>query len=166
MSNDVSPEVLEYLSSGIKAEIAAYVFYKKSADKLDRDEIKDALRGFANEERKHFLSLEKIYDKHVRSEKWVTYRDTLKQDGLPEIDEQIGDKHVARLARMAAAKTNLDVLNIALELEQEAFKLYSEAKTKSADLEVKELFEFLSKFEQGHVQFVQELIAKETGEKT
>jgi rubrerythrin len=164
MADELSTEALDYLSSGIKSEIAAYVFYKKFAAKTDSDQLRNTMERFADEERKHFLSLERHYDRYVRSEKWVTYRDTLAKDGLPDIDETIGDKHVRRLGEMERADTNLDVLKIALAFEEEARDLYREAATKSTAQDVKETFEFLAKFEEGHVRFVSELIAAETSE--
>lgn len=163
MKDGISAEALDYLSSGIKAEIAAYVFYKMSAAKIDRAELSQTLLKFANEERKHFLSLEKQYDHYVRSEKWVTYRDILAKDEMPDIDEKIGEKHVKRIDKMQAAETNLDVLKLALELEQEAHQLYTEAAGKSEQADVKKTFEFLAQFELGHVKYVEELIAAETG---
>lgn len=163
MSEELSPEALDYLSAGIKSEIAAYVFYKKFAAKTNSEKLRDTMLSFANEERKHFLSLEQRYDHYVRSEKWVTYRDILGRDGLPDIDETIGEKHVKRIAEMEAATSNIDVLKIALAFEEEARDLYTEAAAKSTAADVKETFEFLAKFEAGHVKFVGELIAAESG---
>ena len=162
MTDQLSPEALDYLSAGIKAEIAAYVFYKKFAVKAASEKLRDTMLNFANEERKHFLSLEQHYDHYVRSEKWVTYRDLLSRDGLPDIDEAIGEKHIRRLVEMEASQSNLDGLKIALEFEEEARDLYTEAAAKSTAADVKQTFEFLAKFEAGHVKFVNELIAAET----
>ncbi len=161
--DELSTEALDYISLGIKAEIAAYVFYKSAAEKMTREALKNRLLEFADQERGHFLSLEKLYDHYVRSEKWVTYRDLLSKDGIPDIDETIGEKHVQRLARMNAASTTLDILNIALESEKEARQLYLDGAGKANQDDVKKTFEFLANFELGHVKWVEELIAAETG---
>lgn len=163
MVEEISPEVLDYLSLGIKAEIAAYVFYKNSSEKMSKEPLKKRLIEFADQERGHFLALEKLYDRYVRSEKWVTYRDILSKNGIPDIDETIGEKHVARFSRMQAATQTLDILQIALEFEKEAEKLYSEAARKTDKADVRQTFEFLANFEMGHVKWVEELIAAETG---
>lgn len=163
MPEELSTEALDYLSLGIKAEIAAYVFYKNSAKKMDNEGLNKKLLEFADQERKHFLSLEKLYDRYVRSEKWVTYRDILSKDGTPEIDERIGDKHVRRIDQMEKATTTLEILNIALEFEKEARDLYTAGAAKTEKEDVKKTFEFLAGFEQGHVKWVEELIAAETG---
>jgi rubrerythrin len=160
--DELSTEALDYLSLGIKSEIAAYVFYKSSAKKMEREALKKRLLEFADQERGHFLSLEKLYDRYVRSEKWVTYRDLLSKDGIPDIDETIGEKHVRRIAQMNAATSALDILNIALEFEKEARQLYVDGAGKANQEDVKKTFEFLANFELGHVKWVEELIAAET----
>ena len=162
MSDQISSEALDYLSAGIKSEIAAYVFYKKFAAKANNEKLSETMLRFAEEERKHFLYLEERYDRYVRSEKWVTYRDALNREGLPDIDETIGEKHMRRLAEMDQAQSNLDVLKIALSLEEDARDLYSEAAEKATEDEIKKTFEFLTKFEVGHVKYVRELIAAES----
>ncbi len=156
----ISAQALNYLTAGIQAEIAAYVFYKIGASKVDDADIKNTMLHFATEERKHFLTLEHQYDQHVRSEKWVTYRDILNRDGLPEIDESMGDKHVQRIAEVKAAKGKNDILAIALQLEKEAYELYSEAAKVSVEPDVKKTFEYLSQFEMGHIRNVESMMAQ------
>ena len=103
MAESISAEALNYLTMGIQAEISAYVFYKIGATKISEERQKQTLLHFAGEERKHFLTLERHYDQYVRSEKWVTYRDTMNREELPVIDESMGDKHVKRIDRVQKA---------------------------------------------------------------
>ena len=161
MAEKISADALNYLTSGIQAEIAAYVFYKESLKIVTDPDLKIKIAEFAEQERKHFLALEKHYDRYVRSEKWVTYRDTLNRGDLPEIDESMGAKHVKRIEQVKAAKTTLDVLQIALNLEKEASELYKEAAGKATIADVKETFEFLMQFELGHVRIVEQWITQE-----
>ena len=159
MTEKISAEALTYLTSGIQAEISAYVFYKIGIDKVTDAKIKETLGVFANEERKHFLALEKQYDQYVRSEKWVTYRDILNKDGLPTIDESMGEKHIKRIDQVKKATSMVEILEIALELEKEAYALYSEAAKKSTEADVKKTFEYLTHFELGHIHNVEGMIA-------
>lgn len=154
----ISSEALNYLTAGIQAEIAAYVFYKIGADKISDQSVKDTMLHFAGEERKHFLTLEHQYDQHVRSEKWVTYRDIMSRDGLPEIDESMGEKHVHRIAAVKAAKSKNEILEIALQLEKEAYELYSQAAKISTTDDVRKTFEYLSQFEMGHIKNVESMM--------
>lgn len=160
MANEISAEALNYLTGGIQAEIAAYVFYKIGLEKISDKKIKDTMAHFAGEERKHFLTLERHYDQYVRSEKWVTYRDIMNREGLPEIDESMGEKHQRRIERVKSSSTLKDILSLALELEKEAHAFYSEAVKKTTTEDVKKTFEFLVQFELNHVRAVEEMIAK------
>lgn len=159
----LSTEALDYLSRGIKSEIAAYIFYKTSAEHFEDEQMVKTMLHFADEERKHFLTLEHQYDQHVRSEKWVTYRDIMNQDGLPEIDEEMGESHVKRLERARNAKETMEILGIALELEQDAHKLYKEASEKADDADVRKTFEYLAQFELGHIRNVEQMIQEQKG---
>jgi rubrerythrin len=155
----VSPEALGYLTAGIQAEIAAYVFYRLGAERVNEQGVKTTMLHFAGEERKHFLTLEHQYDLHVRSEKWVTYRDVMSRDELPIIDESMGDKHVQRIAQVKAAKSKSEILAIALQLEKEAYELYTAAAKVASEPEVRKTFEYLSQFEMGHIKNVEGMIA-------
>lgn len=159
MAEQISAEALNYLTMGIQAEIAAYVFYKIGATKVDDAEVKETLVHFAGEERKHFLTLERHYDQHVRSEKWITYRDAMNREELPLIDESMGEKHVRRIDLVQKASSMMEILQIALELEKEAYALYSEAVKTAAASDVKATFEYLVSFEAGHVRNVESMIA-------
>ena len=160
MANEISAEALNYLTGGIQAEIAAYVFYKIGLEKISDKTIKDTMAHFAGEERKHFLTLERHYDQYVRSEKWVTYRDIMNREGLPEIDESMGEKHQRRIERVRSTSILKDILNLALELEKEAYAFYLEAAKETSADDVKKTFEFLTQFELNHVRAVEEMIAK------
>ena len=155
----ISPEALGFLTAGIQAEIAAYVFYRLGAEKISDQGVKTTMLHFAGEERKHFLTLEHQYDLHVRSEKWVTYRDIMNRDELPLIDESMGDKHVQRIAQVRAAKSKSEILDIALQLEKEAYELYSKAAKVSKEEDVRKTFEYLSQFEMGHIKNVEGMMA-------
>jgi rubrerythrin len=159
MAESISAEALNYLTMGIQAEISAYVFYKIGATKIGDSKARETMLYFAGEERKHFLTLERHYDQYVRSEKWVTYRDTMNREELPPIDESIGEKHVKRIDQVQKANNMMEILQIALELENEAYALYSEAAKTTAASDIKDTFVYLTNFEMGHVRTVEGMIA-------
>jgi rubrerythrin len=159
MAESISAAALNYLAMGIQAEISAYVFYRIGATKTSDSKAREAMLHFAGEERKHFLTLERHHDQYVRSEKWVTYRDTMNREELPLIDESMGEKHVKRIDQVQKADSLMEILQIALELEKEAYALYSEAANTTAASDVKDTFEYLTTFEMGHVRNVEGMIA-------
>ena len=147
-------ESLDALTRGINAELAAYVFYKRAMIKIANVELSSLLGTLANEEKDHYWTLEAEYDSLVRSEKWVTYNDIMRQTGLPEIPEDMAQTHKARLEKLDKTKDPHQILGIAIELEEEARDFYKSQVEKVKDPVATEVYAFLAKFEQGHVNIL------------
>lgn len=156
----VHPDILAALTAGIQAEVAAYVFYQEAHKHFDQPELKEIMERLANEERNHFHHLERQYDSLVRSEKWISTADVLKQDGLPEIDEDMAQRHKDMIDKIKAAKDQRAILQIALDFEIEARDLYTSASIQADSREAKDTFDALTKFEDAHVKIIGDLIAK------
>ncbi|MHB8782206.1 MAG: ferritin family protein [Desulfobacteria bacterium] len=155
----LSEDALKFLNLGINSEIAAYVFYKQAARIVRDTGLRDTLLKLAGDEKGHFLSLEDIYDRNVRSEMWGPYKDILGKEGLPDIDELVQETHKELLARIRGVATKREVLEMALMLEKEAFTLFSEASAKMKNPELKKVFDFLAGFERNHVQMIDKELA-------
>ncbi len=154
-----SEDALTFLNLGIESEIAAYLFYKKAGKLVHDKGLQDTLLSLAGDEKNHFLSLEDLYDRNVRSEMWAPYKDILGKEGLPDIDELVQETHKELLSRIGKLSSKKDVLEMALMLEKEAFDLFSAGFAKTQDAEVKKMFEFLMGFEKGHVQWIEKELA-------
>ena len=154
-----SDEALKFINLGINSEIAAYVFYKHAGTIVKEKGLQDTLHKLANDEKGHFLSLEDIYDRNVRSEMWAPYKDILSREGLPDIDELVQDTHKELLSRIRGITTKREVLEMALLLEKEAFTLFSDGAAKMKDPELKKVFDFLVGFERVHVLLIEKELA-------
>jgi rubrerythrin len=154
-----SDEALKFINLGINSEIAAYVFYKHAGTIVKEKGLQDTLHKLANDEKGHFLSLEDIYDRNVRSEMWAPYKDILSREGLPDIDELVQDTHKELLSRIRGVSTKREVLEMALMLEKEAFTLFSDGAAKMKDPELKKVFDFLTGFERTHVLLIEKELA-------
>lgn len=155
----LSEDALKFLNLGIESEIAAYIFYKQAGRIVQDTGLRETLLKLAGDEKGHFLSLEDIYDRNVRSEMWAPYKDILGREGLPEIDELVQGTHKELLARIRGVATKREVLEMALTLEKEAFTLFSEASAKMKNPELKKVFDFLTGFERNHVQLIEKELA-------
>jgi rubrerythrin len=155
----LSADALKFLNLGIESEIAAYIFYKKAGRIVQDTGLQETLLKLAGDEKGHFLSLEDIYDRNVRSEMWAPYKDILGKEGLPDIDEFVQETHKELLARIRGVSTKREVLEMALSLEKEAFTLFSDASAKMRDPELKKVFDFLSGFERNHVVLIEKELA-------
>ena len=156
----VNPEILTALSAGIKAEVAAYVFYTTAMKKLEAAEFKSVMERLALEEKKHFHILERQHDSLMRSEKWISTADVLKEEGLPEIGEDMMAFHKELVGEIESADTIRKVLDIAYRLEEDAYNVYKRELDRSESDEAQEIFSQLARFEQGHMAVVKDLMAK------
>lgn len=156
----VHPDTLAALSTGIQAEVASYVFYRDASRKAFAAEHKEILEKLALEEKDHFHILERQYDSLVRSEKWISTADILKQEGLPEITEDMSHEHQDLIDEVAQADSMETILDIAYRLEEEAHLLFSGAMEQVQSEEGKKIFDKLAKFEQGHMVLIDEMRKK------
>ena len=155
----LSDDALKFLNLGIESEIAAYIFYKRAGLIVQDAGLRETLLKLAGDEKGHFLSLEDLYDRNVRSEMWAPYKDILGKEGLPDIDELVQDTHKELLARIRGVATKREVLEMALVLEKEACTLFSDASAKTTDPELKKVFDFLTGFERNHVVLIEKELA-------
>ncbi len=154
----VNPKVLDTLNWGISTEIKSYVFYIEAAKRAPDDATRTALNKLAAEEKEHYQVLERQHHALIKSEQWVTYNDILRQEGLPEISEDMSERHQELIQKVKDAESHRVILDMALELEQEAFKVFSAASERAEDEEEKKTFDFLARFEMGHVKIIQGMI--------
>lgn len=154
----VNPMVLDALNWGISAEIKSYVFYKEAAAKAERVQLQQTLNRLAAEEKEHYQVLERQHRSLITSEQWVSYNDILGQSGLPEIDETMAERHRELIDTVRTAPDMKTVLKIALDLENEANRMFAKAAREADDPEQKKNFEFLAKFELGHAKLIQGLL--------
>ena len=155
-----SRQTLEALTAGIKSEVAAYVFYIEAAKKQASAQIKDVLHKLALEEKGHFHVLERQYDSLVRSERWISTADILKQPGLPAIPEDMTSQHSVLVEEVRKAVSIHDVLTIAYRLEEEAYELFAGEAERADAPEAKAIFDKLSRFEETHMILIKELLRK------
>jgi rubrerythrin len=150
----VHPETLTALNAGIQSEVAAYVFYIEAAKKSEAAQFKEILEKLAGEEKTHFQVLERQHHSLIRSEKWISTADILKSQGLPEIGEEMSSQHRDLVAEVKKAATAHDILQIAYRLEEEAYDLFHREAGRAKTPEAMKMFEELSKFEQGHMSLI------------
>ncbi len=154
----VHPDILAALTAGIQSEVAAYVFYIEASKKIEEDRLREALHQLAGEEKRHFQILERQYDSLVRSEKWISTADILKQEGLPDISEDMTAEHKDLIASASKMKTDREILEMALRLEEDARDMFQDAADRSYSDEAIGTFRQLAGFEQSHAEYINSLI--------
>jgi len=156
----VNQETLQALTAGISAEVASYVFYLEASKKPEAVEFKDILENLALEEKKHFQILERQHNSLIRSEQWISLADILKEQGLPEINEEMAEVHKNLIDQVRNADSAKAVLDIAYRLEEEAYDLFSGQMEKTSSDEGKKMFRELARFEAGHMKMIDQMRQK------
>lgn len=159
---EATQKSLDALSFGINAELAAYVFYKRACEIVKHKELSELLSRLAAEEKSHYWTLETEYDSLVRSEKWVTYNDIMRKQGFPDMPEEMAESHKQRIDKLENTTEPKEILAIAIKLEEEARDFYKDQIGKVADPAAIEIYSFLTKFEQGHVNVLTALAKRIT----
>lgn len=154
----VNPEIIEALTDGIQSEIATYVFYLEAIKIVKDETMIPVLENLAMEEKKHFQILERQHDSLIRSEKWVSTADILNQEGLPEINKEMQDKHKDLITSVQKLKTTREILDMALKLEIEARDLFVRFEKLAESEEGKKTFKRLAGFEEGHAKLIKNMI--------
>ncbi len=153
-------EVLDSLAWAVQAEVSAYVFYLEAMKKVDDYELKEVLRSLAEDEKQHFKIVESQYDALHRSERWITYKDALLVEGLPDIDEKVSEVQKELMEEIESAGTTKDILELGLEKEKKAHEHYKNQLQKATSPEAKETLEYLAGFELGHMKKLQNMLKK------
>jgi rubrerythrin len=153
----VSKETLKALTTGINSEIAAYVFYLEASKKQVAAQIKSILEELALEEKRHFQILERQHSSLIRSEQWVSTADVFKSKDLPDISEDMSAVHRELIDEVRRTASIGAILDIAYQLEEEAFAMFDAQAAKAESDEGRKIFRELAKFEQGHMRKIDEM---------
>jgi len=156
----VNSETLQALTAGISSEVASYVFYLEASKKPEAADFKGMLEDLAMEEKKHFQILERQHNSLIRSEQWISLADVLKEEGLPEINEEMADVHSNLIDKVRSAGSAREVLDIAYRLEEEARDLFADQIDKTKSEEGRKMFRELAKFEAGHMKMIDQMRQK------
>ena len=159
----VSSEVLNALSAGIQSEVASYVFYTEAAKKAEAAGFKEVLEKLAHEEKEHFHILERQHHSLIISEQWISTADVMKMEGLPEIGEDMAEKHRPLIDEVRGAGSIKQILDIAYRLEEEAYNLFSREAQRSQSPEGRKIFVDLARFEKGHMGVVKDMMRRYLG---
>lgn len=124
------------ISMAVGNEIEAYNFYKAAGEKLENANLKSIFSDLAAEEKKH-----------------QDYLQGLLTQAKPMKFDENADYKIAETVDKPALSISMkpaDAMALAMKNEEEAMAMYAELAKASADKEQKEMFEALSRMEQGH----------------
>lgn len=129
-------EYKKVISMAVGNEIEAYDFYTAAGEKVENAGLKSIFKDLAAEEKKHQDFLQGL----------LTQAKPMKFD--ENEDYKIAESVEA--PKLSITMKPADAMALAMKKEEEAMAMYAELAKASADKDQKEMFEALSRMEQGH----------------
>ncbi len=144
---------LDALKEAILLERRGRAFYMQVAAQTPNTAVREFFETMAEEELQHMQILEEQY-RHVASGGGFTGLDERLSGGRPLADMVLTPDLKQRIA---AADFEAAAISAAVLMEERAIAVYGARAAQAVDPNEKELFEWLVRWEQGHLSFLAEL---------
>ncbi len=140
-------ELKEILKTAMRSELEGRELYKSISEKTDDEKAKNIFEQMSKEENMHFETLQQILMHVVKKEdyeiatleKKVDFENSNSPIFSLEFKNRIKEKHY-----------EISALSIAIKLEYDSFKFYSEAESNVEEKGLKQFFHYLSEWEKTH----------------
>ncbi len=152
MSNKIAKE----LQKTIKAEAEGYSFYLAAAKFVEDERGKKLFRQFAKDELDHLKALKSLSIALEKEGKWIDYEKAVDLSISMNEDEKLSlfpEKDLIP-ELLGANVTDVDALNFAIKIEEEAHAYYSNAFEKSSSKEEETFFAALRNIEKAHLKLL------------
>ena len=141
---------LEILKQAILLERRGMAFYEKVAEQTENQAVREVFELMAAEEQKHIHTLSEQFKAYHQSKTFMpkTYSE-------PE-DDRVASKVLNQNIKdgISAAGFEAAAISAAIAMEEQAIKLYAESARKTTDSDAKALYEWLAKWERGHLRML------------
>ena len=143
---------LDILKSALLLEKKGKAFYQNIAEKADTPSVKAFFSFMADEEDKHVEMLSKQFKSYQENGKFVPEDSTSSHNDveLAVITNDIKEK-------ISAASFESAAISAAMAMEQRAIKLYADRAATTADADERALYDWLAKWERGHLHMLDEM---------
>lgn len=147
--------VIDMFMRAFHTEVAGYSFYLTAIDKVEDENARAMFHRIAKDELEHIKVLQSVTEELKASGKWISYEKALSigastgERGLP-----IFPKENELIKRLGKNPGELDVLNVAIEVEEKAIALYTRDLGKAKEVAMKSLLSKLLDMERGHLNLL------------
>jgi len=139
------------LDLAIKTEKDGIEFYSKAADKSADELGKKMFQSFVEDEKRHLDILQKI-----SCSDYVCIEDIEKYSPKESLRTVFDDMSDDIKDKASDASSDIEVLEVAMEMERLGYNQYKEAAKKATDEEEKRIFEKLASEEKEHFDMLEE----------
>ena len=141
---------LDILKQAILLERRGMAFYEKVAEQTENQTVRDIFELMANEEQKHIHTLSEQFKAYHQNKTFIP-----KNYSEPE-DSRLASKILNQDIKdnISAAGFEAAAISAAISMEEQAIKLYSESAQTASDAGAKALYEWLARWERGHLRML------------
>lgn len=144
----------EILKMAILMEHRGKAFYKKVAEQTDNEEVKNIFNIMADEEQVHIDFLSEQFSYYQKNDRLNPEKLSLAQ-AEDSIANTILSKDLKE--KLSAAGYEAAAISAAIDMEKKAIAVYSERAANASDQNEKELYTWLSNWENDHLQILAQL---------
>lgn len=152
--NEAKDQIHEILRKAYQIEVDGYTFYSMAAERASKPAVQELFDKLAHDEVQH-----KAYLKNVMTtydERGVEAFSIRRRD--PDLQAFTATIFTERFKEQArGADFELGVLSIGMTLESNAISYFSSAAEAATDQEVREFYQFLTEWEQQHLEALKSL---------
>ena len=147
-------QMLDILRKAYQIEVDGYTFYAMTADRAEKDAVRDLFAKLAADEVQHQAFLKSVAGR-LDQEGAAAFHLVLRSPEQRAINQAL---FTARFREQAAASEfELGVLSVGMTLEGNAISYFSSAAQRAAEAEVKGFYRYLAAWEQEHYDALQAL---------
>ena len=146
--------------TAMKGEIEGRELYRMVSERTDDPQAREVFKYLAEEENKHFETLEKMYHSTLKGEE-INIPDLPRLVEFKDVESPIFSENFKN--RIGQSHFEMSALSIALRLERDASDFYKKMAEGSSDSGLKDFFKNLADWEEDHyraihreIQFLEE----------
>lgn len=143
----MNEQIPEAITKALEFERSGAIFYLETAAKIKSRLVRRLLHNLAMEEIQHLQDIEGVCQ-DIEDEKIPKELD---KDTREIIEGTIKSLFKVKKDELSEDATDLDVLKVAMDVEEKGYKMYVEAGEASDNLSLKEFFNRLAEEEQDHM---------------
>ena len=147
-------QILEILKKAYQIEVDGYTFYSMTADRADKPAVQELFGRLAQDEVQHQAFLRQVAN-HFDAEGVKAFEVVGKIPELKAFGEKIFSERFREQAEGAAFE--MAAVSVGMTLEKNAVAYFSSAAKSAGEAEVRKFYEFLSDWEQQHLNALQGL---------
>ncbi len=145
--------IVAYMKTAFHTEVTGYNFYLHAVEIVDDEHGKNVFKHLAKEELEHIRVLSTIAKSIEDTGRWLKYEDALVVVS-PNYSLPIFPQENEFIKRLEKNPVELDMLNIAINIEEDAMNFYTIHLRLAKDADEKVLLAKLVEMEKGHLKLL------------